>query len=225
MPPAAAATFVVPQLLTTVTFQRSGAPIVVMCGDSITDNANPAGVSWYGVTGGYADQVHAQCPGATFINSGHAGDGTRTIADNVNTRILAFNLDILFLEIGINQWRREDYAAILGPVRGRFPKAQIACLSILWHNELWSHGPPVVFNNGATDSTLYPSNVDIRELCIQYGCVWMDMRAQGALYEQAHNTPEPGVATGILTSDGIHPNSNPGQLQMGGWAMAQTAFV
>lgn len=224
VPPAASPTFVVPRVLTTVTFVKTGSPTVVMCGDSITDTANPAGTGWYMATGGYMDQVHAQCPGATFINSGHAGDGTNTVAAAVKTRILDHAPDILILEIGINNWTRQDYASILGPVRGQFPNCQIACVSILWHNEQWSSGPPIIFSNGANDSTLYTNNIEINDLCIQYGCVYVDMRTQAATYESTHNTPEPGVTTGIITSDGVHPNTT-GQLLMGTYMMAQTAFV
>ena len=114
---------------------------------------------------------------------------------------------------------KANYDSILSQVRVWSGTVGIACISVLFKGEQWAAGP--VWSNAASggfDAAIDACNADIQSLCVTYGCSYIDMRSLALTYETVNNAPAPGVASGILTLDGMHPNPT-GQLQMGNWGI------
>jgi hypothetical protein len=74
-------------------------------------------------------------------------------------------------------------------------------------NELWAANPTRfsgnAFDSGALSIDNY--NAQIQASALAHSSLYVDIRTPAALAESTLNAPAPGVATGILTGDGIHP--------------------
>ncbi len=157
------------------------------------------------------------------VNSGVSGDETANIDAAVAARITDYNPDVIVLLVGVNDvnllestaFITTHYGSILSQIRAWSPTVPIACLSILFIGELWGAGP--VWAN-AKDTALNDANTAIQGLCATYNATYIDARARALTYETVNNAPAPGAASGILTSDGIHPNAT-GKLQLGDWTI------
>jgi len=166
------------------------------------------------------------------VNSGHSGDETGDIAAAVTARITSFAPDVIVLLIGINDVffgvnpavSQANYDSILSQIRAWSSTVVIACLSVLTEGEQWAAGP-VWSNSGPNDDAAIDSfNAFIQTLCTTYNATYVDVRSQMLTYEAAHNTPAPGVASGVLTVDRIHPNAT-GQVQVSTYAIQSFTVV
>ena len=193
-------------------------------GDSITADV----VQWYAEPGGFVDQLNALVGGAgvTVTASGIAGDEAVWLASQVHERVAIFNPDVVVPLIGINDVRVNEatavyaaaYESILYGLRAELPNAQILVVSMLVKGEQWASNP--LRWAPSADNFIDEKNAAVQPLCTKYGAVYADVRDHALLYEQAHNTPEPGADLGILTwnVDDFHPGST-GKIQMGTWVM------
>jgi hypothetical protein len=129
------------------------------------------------------------------------------------TFITAFApIETLLIEISINDFLTStdptqfatDYAFVLDQVRSLWPAAQVLCCGGMSSSELWLTGPPRL--SSGTSTSVY--DAAISTLCAaRPGWTEYCSMADGMLaYEMINNAPSPGVSSGILTNDGIHPN-------------------
>lgn len=193
-------------------------------GDSITF------LGWFSEPGGFVDQIQALIGGSIVVtSSGLGGDTVVNIASRVHERIAIYRPDVIVVEYGVNDTAaipptpttgtfQAAYDSILVGCRAECPNAQILCISIFVHFEQWLSGPLRWAPSSAGQIDVY--NSQIAASAATYGAAYSDVRAAALLYEQANNTPEPGAAAGILTSDSLHPTSA-GKILMGTTAMAQ----
>ena len=159
------------------------------------------------------------------VNSGVPGNQTSDIVAAVASRITDYNPDVVVMLIGINDVTnavalatiQANYDSILSQVRAWSGTVQIACVSVLWYGEQWVAGP-AWSNVPSFDAQIDALNSAIQALCTTYSATYINARSPALVYETANNAPAPGVRTGILSSDGLHPNAA-GQLQMGGWTV------
>jgi lysophospholipase L1-like esterase len=165
----------------------------------------------------------------TATTSGVSGNKVADIQSAVASRIVAFNPTKLIIEVGINDFLAStdptafgiSYDSIVTQTLSALPSCQIMCLSLLTFNEQWAAGP--AWPGVAIDSAYDPA---IQTVCTNRGCTYVDLRTPLLAYEVAHNTPgPPGVATGIVTSDGIHPIVTSGQVLMGTWVFANVTVT
>jgi lysophospholipase L1-like esterase len=156
------------------------------------------------------------------IISGTPGDTVASIAGNVANRITNHNPDVLVLFVGVNDALtatnlaafNASYDSILSQVAA-FADIPTLVLSIFVIGEQWATPGPV-WNNSFDPP---PSNPGFTPSIAQYDteiqtavadttltdCDYLDLRPPTLAYEVANNTPEPGAANGILTTDNVHP--------------------
>lgn len=106
-------------------------------------------------------------------------------------------------------------------IRAECPNAQILVVGIGLKGEQWNSGPLRWAPSADNNIDLY--NNEWVASCATYGAAYADYRAAALIYEQAHNTPEPGADIGPLTGilgDDFHPSVT-GQVLMATTAMAQ----
>lgn len=206
---------------------HTGSKILVV-GDSLVANA------WYdqaqSTVGGTNLLVQQLLPAVvTAINSGVGGNQVADIDAAIAARITDYNPDVVIIDVGINDCRgvpigptplatfRASYDHIITTVQATLPTVQIACVSLLLLFEKWASSPaPTHFSGNPLDSgagSIDVYNGEIQASARVHGCVYIDVRAPAAIAEASQNTPEPGVASGVLTGDGLHPLAA-GQLVM-----------
>lgn len=195
-------------------------------GDSITN------FGWFAAAGGFVDQINALVGGAgiTVTSYGLGGDKVGGLAPRVHERVAIYRPDVIVVEIGFNDAPaatpsaqfRADYDSILIGCRAECPNAQLMSISILTFQEQWLSGP-LRWSPSATQTNIDTLNVQIAASAAALGAAYVDVRAPALVYESTHNTPEPGVTSGILTLDSIHPNPT-GQVLMGTTAMGSVVL-
>lgn len=188
-----------------------------------------------GVVVGNAGIVSAAPECAPVINQVNQGGNSFTIElinANYSTFVTQFlPLDLVILECVVNNQFTDpamhftDYSAFLDRLRSDGAK-QVLCLGAFlfqFTGEQWTAGTPNTFNSGLTAT--HPIEANVAAACAarpgwtEYCPLWDTVLA----YEVAHNTPAPGVVSGILSLDGVHPNST-GQVLMGTTAMSHLTF-
>lgn len=222
----------------------AGAPIIAAAGqrwhfvgDSITADL----IKWFTrsiangdpVANYFVDQLNALVGGAgvTVTSSGIAGDRAVWLASQVHERIAIFSPDVVVVLIGINDIRVGTSSAVIGAaydsilygVRAELPNAQILVVSMFLFGEQWLSGP-LRWAPGS-DNNISAGNTQIAASAATYGAAYADIRDSALLYEQANNTPEPGVDLGVLTwnVDNFHPGAPTGKVFMATQAMLQVS--
>jgi lysophospholipase L1-like esterase len=119
--------------------------------------------------------------------------------------VLAFNPDVIITELGTNftpsNKTRASFAtdaeALIDYYRAQRPAVRQAMCST------WNHGSELTPDpyQAATDA----SNGGLTDACAARGIQYIDVRNR-YLQGEALLNPAPGVARGILTADGLHPN-------------------
>lgn len=110
-------------------------------GDSITQ------LAWFSVAGGFVDQVNAiLSPGAIVVTAtGYSGQVTSEFAADMNTRVFAYNPDVVVLEVGTNDISvgtgmtifSTAYASILSQIAAWKPGTPVLCIEPMLYNEQW----------------------------------------------------------------------------------------
>jgi hypothetical protein len=104
---------------------------------------------------------------------------------------------------------RASYDHILAQTKATLPNVKIVCMGLPLLFELWSTSPPNphfagnAYDTGAGSIDMY--NLQIQGSAIAHGATYVDTRGPAAIAESIQNAPAPGVASGVLTGDGIHP--------------------
>jgi len=165
--------------------------------------------------------------GVLAIKSGVNGNKISDIEANIAGRITNYFPDVVVLEAGINDAAavpdptptptfRASYDNVLATVIATLPSVQIVCLSCLCDGELWNASPSPHFAGNAFDAFIETIDGQIQASALAHGAYYVDVRTALALSESTLNTPAPGVASGILTLDGIHPNATGQRLMYDG---------
>jgi len=196
-------------------------------GDSITN------FGWFSAVGGFVDQINALVGGGGIVvtSNGIGGEKTIDMASRVHEQIAIYNPEVIVVEIGYNDMPigvpltvfRAAYDSILVGCRAECPGAQIMCISTLLGGEQWRSGPlrwDISSEFGIGQPYIENYNAQIAASAAAFGAAYVDVRTPALTYESVNNTPEPGVASGVLTVDGIHP-SNAGKLLMANAAILQ----
>lgn len=157
--------------------------------------------------------------------SGIPGTTSDEILADMNGRIFSFNPDVLIIEIGTNEhpgvngWSvaksQANLESIITQTRTWKPGIPIGILGLLTYSEQWAAGPVWSPIDTDTDSMVAMQQAVAGEFS---GVTFMGIRSQALTYESTHNTPAPGATSGILTTDGRHPNTT-GQVQIGNWTI------
>lgn len=169
-----------------------------------------------GQVSGPAGIVSAAPEAAPIINISAVGGNSFKISDinaNYGTFITPFvPLTFLFLECVVNDvvsntdpaTHLAQYGAFLDRVRADSPNVRVLCLGAFCNGEQWLTGPNR-YSSGLTGN-VWDQNV---AACCAARPLWTEYADQAVntlAYQVANNTPSPGVNTGILTLDGVHPN-------------------
>lgn len=171
---------------------------------------------------------------APVINVSAVGGNSYRISD-INANYATFitpylPIPFLFLECSVNDivmgtdpaTHLATYGAFLDRVKGDSPAVQILCMGALCNGEQWLTGP----NRYSSGLALtHPIEQNIAACCAARPG-WTEYAPQcdwSLAYQVANNTPSPGVNSGILTLDGVHPNTT-GQVLMGTHAMDHLTF-
>lgn len=160
----------------------------------------------------------------TMLNTAVPGITSTYVLANLSEMITSQNPDVLFLLIGTNEHlppanpsysyaqSQANLEAIVDQARAALPNLRIVLLSLLTFDEQWTAGSPPAWN---------PVDVEtdtrcgiIQTVAAEKGCEFVDLRNPMLVQESLLNTPAPGATSGVLTSDGRHPNTA-GQLFMG----------
>jgi lysophospholipase L1-like esterase len=158
--------------------------------------------------------------------SGVSGNTVADIATNVAARITNYNADINVILVGINDailgtpyaTFEASYTSMLSQVVAALPTRQIACCSVLCYGEQWQAGPDPW---GPNLNDVQCANIDAKiALCTAaVGATYIDFRTTLGVWETQNNPGPPGAASGVFTSDGVHPLAS-GEVLMGTWSMA-----
>jgi lysophospholipase L1-like esterase len=158
----------------------------------------------------------------TVTNTAQAGYTAVEMAHQVHNRVGIYNPDVVAITIGLNDIRvatagsviAAAVASILYGIRAECPNAQILLVGMWMFGEQWLSGP--LRWAPASDHNIDTINALIATECTTYGAAHPDVRGPALVYESLHNTPEPGVVSGVLTNDGegIHPDTAAGRTQM-----------
>lgn len=178
----------------------------------------------------FTNQLETLVGGAvTVTSSGIAGDRAVWLASQVHDRIASFSPDVVVVMIGINDIRVGTSSAVIGAamgsilygIRAECPAAQILVVSMFLMGEQWLSGP--LRWAPASDNNITAGNTQIQAAATTYGAAYADVRDSALLWEQANNTPEPGVDLNKLTwsVDNFHPSAPVGKVFMGTQAMLQ----
>jgi hypothetical protein len=122
----------------------------------------------------------------------------------------------LWIEVGINNQGsnqtvfQSDWHSYLATIVAALPTIQIAAVSIFSRVENY----PDTVNNTEIDQLDAIIKTEVEGV----GGTYVDVRAVQQAWEAANNTPPPGVASGLLTDDGVHPKTS-------GVAMISTAVL
>lgn len=163
------------------------------------------------------------------VNSGVAGNKIANLAAAVASRVTDYNPQIIVVQVGINDVVaatgtgsfRTSYDSFLDQIRTWSSSVPIICLSVTLWGEQWASGP-LRWNNGPSshDIDLPPYNTEVQASCTSHGGTYIDVYQAFLVAESIQNTPEPGIAEGVLTRDHIHPTAA-GQLVMSNALMTQ----
>jgi lysophospholipase L1-like esterase len=192
---------------------------------ALSANASPVSISLSSVTAQGAPAIRA-------INSGVNGNTVANIEADIAGRITNYFPDIVVIEVGINDAAavpvptpildfRASYDNILATVKATLPSVQIVCVGILSDGELWAASPTPHFAGNTYDTEIEIFEAQIAASAAAHGAAYVSVRTPAALSESTLNTPAPGIAAGILTLDGVHPNAT-GQVLMS--TAVRTAF-
>jgi lysophospholipase L1-like esterase len=150
----------------------------------------------------------------TFTNTGAVGQNTSGWLAGLNSLVLTTNPTDVFLILGTNDassgaipaaTTQSNCVSAFTQIISSFPSVRIHVFGThLYTSEQWPDG-----------SASGPSNSALAALCnaaiyaavamFPANCRWYNMRQFEYTWEAANNTPQPGVATGLLTQDGTHP--------------------
>lgn len=132
----------------------------------------------------------------------------------------------MIVEVGVNDINASipqatfasNYAAYLAAIKSGLPGVKIGCVSVFCDGE--QYPDPADGPGGPTDF-----NTIIAGVAYNAGAYYLDVRTAQQAYEAAHNTPAPGVVSGVLTAEtppttGIHPNAT-GVTLMGNAVLSQ----
>lgn len=182
---------------------------VALPGDSIT-----ATIQWYD---GWVAAMGAHL--GTVSNLGHSSYRVSDLI-SVVSEVTATGANVVIIEAGVNdQALGTDLTAFggqcasyLDSIKTGLPAAQLAWVNILCNGEQY----PDPLN-----ASVNAYNAKIATACASYGVQLIDVRPAQQAYEAANNTPPPGASSGILTSDGVHPNAT-GKTLMSNTALSRT---
>lgn len=157
---------------------------------------------------------------------GANGNNVTTFPANMAARCLSFNPDVVFFETGANDELSSldpspggAYETAMRSVIDQFlafkPSGRMLILTCLCLSEQTSAGTWTV--------PCTTVKARLAAICSSYSNVVMaDTNTPALAYELANN-PSPGAANGILTIDGIHPNTL-GKQQVASWVMPYLTF-
>lgn len=163
-----------------------------------------------------------------LIVTGDGIFGTTMVALNDDTavanRVTAYSPSIVLVELGINDVLtgvtdgnfQTAAQGVVSKILAQNPGVRIGFLSVLVDGEQWTSGGGGPWGPNARDANIAGKNSILAGLA---NATYIDTRTPMGSYEQAHNTPEPGVASGFITIDGEHPNAM-GVFQMCNWVAA-----
>ena len=115
-----------------------------------------------------------------------------------------------------------QYGAFLDRVKVDSPNVLILCVGSFCNGEQWLTGPNR-YSSGLTNN-VWDQNV-IACCAARPGWTEYADEANATLaYQVANNTPSPGVNSGILTVDGVHPNAPTGRVLMATSPMSHLTF-
>lgn len=202
-------------------------PAVAMINEQLSDRVSCPAVAVSGRA--FAPSAAQRAVSATApqnpivpIMSGVPGDEISSIAADIPGRITNYNPDVVVLFVGVNDCLvatnlasfNSSYDTVLAGIAS-YGNVPTMCVSIFEINEQWVSGP-VRWDNHYDPP---PSNPSFTPSIAEYDseiqtavddttltqAEFLDLRADTLVYESQINTPEPGAADGVLTSDGIHP--------------------
>lgn len=177
----------------------------------------------------FVDQIETLVGGSIDVTvSARAGERTVNAAYLVHEKIAIYRPDVVVVLFGMNDARILTPASVVGPayesilygIRAECPNAQILMMGNFLHSELWLSGP-THWNPTQENIALDAYDAALEPLCAEYGAAFAPFRPTALAWEEANNTPSPGVDLGLLTwpVDNFHPSSD-GKLLMADVAMA-----
>ncbi len=191
-------------------------------------------------TGRNATSAVVENPGKsiTVVNSGVSGNRIADVLADLNARVIAHAPDVIWFFCTLNDATGKlgavsptdltvymaSVASFVTQVRAALPNCQIIMLGAMCDGELWADNPPR-FSGNSLDTNIDAFNTALHAYAVATdGCYWAGIRDWAAGYESVHNTPAPGVATGIITrpGDGAHQRQV-GALAMDAWAYTQVS--
>lgn len=109
------------------------------------------------------------------------------------------------------------YANYLALLKAGMPGVKIGCVGCFADGE--KYPDPGDHDGGPTDF-----NTIIAGVAYNAGAYYLDARTAQQAWEKANNTPAPGVSSGLLTFDGVHPLAATGVPIMSAAIQAQIKF-
>ncbi len=179
--------------------------------------------------------VSAAPASAAVINQNNHGGNSFKISD-INTNYSLFvtpfiPIQFMFLECVVNDvvsntdpaTHLAQYGAFLDRVKGDNPSVLILCLGAFCDGEQWSSSGSNHYVSGLTGN-VWDANVATCCAARPGWTEYCDQATTTLAYQVAHNTPEPGANSGVLTIDGVHPNSPTGRQLMASIVMPHLTF-
>lgn len=176
---------------------------IVIAGDSISSGGYhtwQANLSTY-LLSRYGS---AACPVTTTV--AQSGANIANFQALKLSTVIAANPTVVIVELGANELSADSAAgtqasaeALVDALRASLPNVRIAWLNVFMGlSEVWNPDP-----NAHKVSSV---NNGLSAMCRSRSVKFIDVHGPAMLREAAVNTPSPGVASGILTVDGLHPN-------------------
>lgn len=198
-----------------------GGNVVSMFGDSITLGSPTSAQRWYNP---YVTSVNAGLvTPITVINAGVGGNTYQDLLNRVQTDVIAHSPDVVIVECGLNDLEQQvpidvfvnNIGKLIDQLRAGLPNVKLMFLSMMCFGEVFPD----------PNNTVVQQYVDAqRFVCVGRNVPFVDERTPQQAYEAIHNIPPPGVNSGLLTSDGGHPNSTAGTPLWSATAFAKTVL-
>lgn len=165
----------------------------------------------------------------TVLNAGVSGDTVAMMLARVAADVIAHSPTVVVIEGGVNDAKNgtnlgtfaTTCASLISTLRAGLPAARLMWIGAFCFGEMYPAQ--------GTDATVPSYNSVISSACASASVTYVDTRTPQQAYEAAHNTPPPGVDTGITCFDtvppGVHPSAAVGQPIMGTAALAQTTLA
>jgi hypothetical protein len=183
---------------------------IVVAGDSLT--VTSAGHGWAVELLNYSQMLYGDS--VTWTMYGAAGTSIAGwLTGGQAAAVVALNPTMIIIELGVNfspstrALVAADATALIAYFRAHIPNVQLA-----WAG-LWSPGSE---QWGPTVDNSYADRVvgGVLDACVAAGIPYIDEHFRFLTAEADLNSPPPGVSSGIVTYDGLHPNWR-GQPMMG----------